>query len=86
MGKQWGKIYCRKGRKPGLCSQEEFSPPGKIKYMSYLSEVVKQQNRAIEMNGVDGKIAEGQRSETEEQHVKGEDSSQYLWIAGIQLC
>lgn len=38
------------------------------------------------MNGVDGKIAEGQRSETEEQHVKGEDSSQYLWIVGIQLC
>ena len=38
------------------------------------------------MNGVDGKIAEGQRSETEEQHVKGEDSSQYWWTGGIQLC
>lgn len=46
-----------------------------MKYMSYVSEVVKEQSKAVKMDGVDGKIAEEQRSETEEQCIKRENSS-----------
>ena len=38
--------------------------------------------KAIETNGLDRETAEGQESETKEQPVKRENSSQYWWIGG----
>lgn len=75
-------FIAKKGEKSWPVLSRRIQSSGKVKYVNYLFEVVKQQRKAIETNGVDREIAEGQESETKEQHAKGENSSQYWWIGG----